>query len=155
MTSSEWSCSDTKCICEPGTLMCGGSTIDISGVVNAAFGKINVKCVNSTSCALNMEFISSFFPKGIALTSCKYGECVDQYATPISKSPPAVCLLYLSLHNFLTPPVNYWFNRRRCHFNSCISHYSMRVVCRMGIYRQKEKDGPSRSLRPAWNDCQF
>jgi hypothetical protein len=90
MTSSSWECQNTKCICEPGSSMCGGSTIDISTVVNAASGIIGVKCENSTSCILNMEFIYSFFPKGIELNQCVYGECVDQYATPINTKQPAV-----------------------------------------------------------------
>ena len=90
MTSSSWRCENTKCICEPGTFMCGGTTIDISSVVNSASGKIVVKCENTTSCTLDMEFISSLFPKGLSLNNCVYGECVDQFATPVNTAQSLV-----------------------------------------------------------------
>ena len=64
--------------------MCGGSPVDISGVVNTASGLMSVVCADPQNCTLNLDFIKSLFPKGITLAGCNHGECVDEFATPIA-----------------------------------------------------------------------
>ncbi|KAJ3370057.1 hypothetical protein HDU91_006612 [Kappamyces sp. JEL0680] len=83
-TQTTWKCSDIKCICQPGTLMCGGSPVDISGVVNSANGLMGVTCSDPQTCNLDLDFIKGIFPNGINLMNCDHGECVDEFATPSS-----------------------------------------------------------------------
>jgi ABC-type multidrug transport system fused ATPase/permease subunit len=63
--------------------MCGGSAVDISSTVNQATGPMTVTCESPSTCALKLDFISALFPRGIDLTDCDHGECVDPDLVPV------------------------------------------------------------------------
>lgn len=63
--------------------MCGNGPVDLSATVNSASGAMSVSCSNSTDCELQLDFIKGLLPK-VDLRGCNHGECVDQFASPIS-----------------------------------------------------------------------
>jgi hypothetical protein len=84
----KFGCTEVKCSCNVGTKMCGGGVIDLTAPVNAATGLGNIKCdlIAPFKCTLFFEFISTFFPDGLELPDCIFGECVDKLDSPLATS---------------------------------------------------------------------
>ncbi|KAL2918422.1 hypothetical protein HK105_201822 [Polyrhizophydium stewartii] len=84
--ATTWSCKDVSCKCNAGTKFCGGGGIlDLTNSINTAKGMLNIVCDESTpTCNVAFEFLSGILPQGIALDECKFGECVDETASPLS-----------------------------------------------------------------------
>lgn len=75
-------CNHIQCRCLPGTPVCGGGTLDLSNAINNINGDFTFECSTdnaSDTCNLKTDVIKSIFgPKGFALSSCQFGECVQK-----------------------------------------------------------------------------
>ncbi|CAH7671336.1 hypothetical protein BY996DRAFT_8560189 [Phakopsora pachyrhizi] len=78
-------CSTIKCTCPPRSILCGGGSLDLSGAIKTISGSVGLDCpVNVGSnpeeqCSIKMEALKGIFgPQGLKLSSCQFGECVQQ-----------------------------------------------------------------------------
>lgn len=79
-----WQCTSIECKCIPGTKFCGGGLIDLTGPINSAAGSTSIACPNrnNASCIIKFNFLSSFFPDGLELNQCQFGECSNPLNEP-------------------------------------------------------------------------
>lgn len=65
--------------CAPNSPQCntllGGQLKDLVGNAN---GYNVLTCPTPTTCALKAQALLNFFPKGVALKDCVYGECIPE-----------------------------------------------------------------------------
>jgi hypothetical protein len=101
--SSTWVCPTLDCVCRPGTTFCGGETTvcpgislirsrreigmltptsqNLAGPINTMTGPLTVDCLPTGTCSFQQTFLQALFGvKGLELSSCSFGECVQQYA---------------------------------------------------------------------------
>ncbi|GAA5980169.1 hypothetical protein JCM11641_006936 [Rhodosporidiobolus odoratus] len=94
--STDWSCSNLKCTCIPGTLFCGaeGSPLDLTDTINGLTGTLEITCdaLTGSQCSFKQDILKTLFGNGgLALSGCKWGECVlpstiDSLATQLAGS---------------------------------------------------------------------
>ncbi|WRT67810.1 uncharacterized protein IL334_004784 [Kwoniella shivajii] len=82
--SSTWNCPTMNCTCRTNTLFCGGGTSpsqNLTGAINTLSGPLTIDCSSSSkSCNFKQSFLVALFgTNGLELSSCSYGECVQQY----------------------------------------------------------------------------
>ncbi|EIW73559.1 hypothetical protein TREMEDRAFT_11831, partial [Tremella mesenterica DSM 1558] len=80
--SSKWTCPNLKCVCRPGTTFCGGGEVrlNITGAIDILSGPLVVDCSDDGQCTFQQSLLKSLFgANGLQLSSCSYGECVEQY----------------------------------------------------------------------------
>lgn len=98
--ASIWTCPSLSCTCRPGTDICGGgfaknvsvrgeriilinsqsTTPDLTPVINALSGQLVIDCSPRGTCAFKQTFLNNLFGNdGLQLSSCSFGECVQQY----------------------------------------------------------------------------
>lgn len=80
-SSSEWVCPELACICPPGTTFCTGVAGSIlGGIITGVKGPLTVDCDTTGACGFKQKDLNGFFgANGLPLSSCKYGECVQQF----------------------------------------------------------------------------
>ncbi|KAI0255316.1 hypothetical protein BJV78DRAFT_1119618 [Lactifluus subvellereus] len=82
--AATWSCSSLECTCRPGTAFCGRSSLDLTAVIDGLNGEVTIACDppaanGATSCSLKQSVLQSVFgSSGLSLSSCTFGECVQQ-----------------------------------------------------------------------------
>ncbi|WVQ83082.1 hypothetical protein IAT38_005220 [Cryptococcus sp. DSM 104549] len=83
VNASTWKCPSMKCTCRPGTLFCGGGTSvsqNLTGAINTLSGGLTIDCFPTGKCNFKQLFLSALFgSNGLELSSCSFGECVQQY----------------------------------------------------------------------------
>ncbi|WWC70728.1 uncharacterized protein I206_104679 [Kwoniella pini CBS 10737] len=81
--SSTWNCPKMECQCRTNTLMCGGGTSpsqNLTGAINTLAGPLIIDCFASNTCNFKQSFLVALFgSNGLELSSCSFGECVQQY----------------------------------------------------------------------------
>lgn len=79
-TSVDWTCSNLRCTCIPGTAFCGGGSLDLTDTINGLSNRISVTCdAAGTNCAFKTELLQALFgAAGLTLSGCRHGECVRQ-----------------------------------------------------------------------------
>lgn len=90
-----YDCGAIQCHCNPGTTFCGGGFLDLSSTINGLSGGLSIDCDvgNSTSsssgskCYFKQSLLQNLFgPDGLALSSCNFGECVQQSVVNTKKA---------------------------------------------------------------------
>lgn len=90
-----FSCTKTTCQCNTGTKMCGApGGLDLSQGVNVADGAVTISCgtVNNATCNIFLTFLMSFFPDGLNLNKCVFGECANELDRISAQSDSIVVL---------------------------------------------------------------
>ncbi|KAH6600051.1 hypothetical protein BASA50_002640 [Batrachochytrium salamandrivorans] len=79
-----WACSSVSCRCNTGSKYCGGGgVIDLTDSINKANGGLGILCNQTTAtCSLGFDFLKGVFPQGLGMQNCRFGECVDETASP-------------------------------------------------------------------------
>ncbi|WWC88700.1 uncharacterized protein L201_003613 [Kwoniella dendrophila CBS 6074] len=81
--SSKWTCQTMQCDCRTNTLFCGGGSSpsqNLTGAINTLSGPLTIDCFASNTCNFKQSFLVALFgTNGLELSSCSYGECVQQY----------------------------------------------------------------------------
>ncbi|ORX40047.1 hypothetical protein BD324DRAFT_616077 [Kockovaella imperatae] len=75
---STWTCSTLNCTCLTDATLCK----DLSSKIDTLVGPLTVDCSGTDygNCTFLTPFLESFFgPSGLGLSSCSFGECVQQY----------------------------------------------------------------------------
>ena len=109
-TDTTWQCKALACSCNAGTDFCGGKSLDLTAVINAATGKALLTCptTNSTSCNLKFDFLAGLIPSGLALNDCAFGECAYPSSRPGFTFAKSVELLFLTIGQCTGPGWNIW-----------------------------------------------
>ncbi|WVQ65812.1 uncharacterized protein L199_003990 [Kwoniella botswanensis] len=80
---STWTCPEMECKCRENTLFCGGGTSpsqNLTGAINTLAGPLTIDCLASNTCNFKQSFLVALFgTNGLELSSCSFGECVQQY----------------------------------------------------------------------------
>ncbi|WWC96073.1 hypothetical protein V866_002940 [Kwoniella sp. B9012] len=80
---STWTCPEMECKCRDNTLFCGGGTSpsqNLTGAINTLAGPLTIDCLASNTCNFKQSFLVALFgTNGLELSSCSFGECVQQY----------------------------------------------------------------------------
>ena len=99
VNGSTWTCPALNCTCRPGTDLCGGpkrtvsgklldifradiqpAAEDLSQPINGLTGPLVIDCKSDGTCSFQQSFLVALFGQtGLQLSSCSYGECVEQY----------------------------------------------------------------------------
>ncbi|GAA5870310.1 hypothetical protein JCM8547_006599 [Rhodosporidiobolus lusitaniae] len=79
--TTDWTCQNLACTCIEGREFCGapGSPLDISDTINTLSGELEITCDAATGveCAFKQDTLMTLFGSGgLALSGCKWGECV-------------------------------------------------------------------------------
>ncbi|WVR06377.1 hypothetical protein IAU60_003408 [Kwoniella sp. DSM 27419] len=81
--SSTWQCPTMNCTCRTGTTFCGGGsspTQNLTGAINTLSGPLTIDCLPGGTCNFKQAFLVALFgSNGLELSSCSFGECVQQY----------------------------------------------------------------------------
>ncbi|WVW84638.1 hypothetical protein I302_106672 [Kwoniella bestiolae CBS 10118] len=81
--ASTWNCPEMECRCRTGTLFCGGGSSpsqNLTGAINTLAGPLTIDCFASNTCNFKQSFLVALFgTNGLELSSCSFGECVQQY----------------------------------------------------------------------------
>ncbi|OCF43567.1 hypothetical protein I317_02585 [Kwoniella heveanensis CBS 569] len=81
--SSTWECPTMECTCRTGTMFCGGGespSQNLTGAINTLSGPLTVDCFPTGTCNFKQAFMVALFGQnGLELSSCSFGECVQQY----------------------------------------------------------------------------
>ncbi|WVQ96652.1 hypothetical protein IAU59_003758 [Kwoniella sp. CBS 9459] len=81
--SSTWECPTMECTCRTGTIFCGGGdspSQNLTGAINTLSGPLTVDCFSTGTCNFKQAFMVALFGQnGLELSSCSFGECVQQY----------------------------------------------------------------------------
>ncbi|GAA5984754.1 hypothetical protein JCM10908_003487 [Rhodotorula pacifica] len=77
----DWTCQNLRCTCIPGTTFCGaaGQPIDLTQTIDGLSDTLEITCDASTGtqCAFKQTVLKTLFgASGLALSGCKWGECV-------------------------------------------------------------------------------
>ncbi|KAL1412857.1 hypothetical protein Q8F55_000606 [Vanrija albida] len=80
-SSSEWVCPELQCSCKAGTAFCtGGAGAILGSIITGVKGPLTVSCDAAGVCGFKQKDLNGFFgDSGLPLSSCKYGECVQQF----------------------------------------------------------------------------
>ncbi|WVF69150.1 hypothetical protein IAT40_003925 [Kwoniella sp. CBS 6097] len=81
--SSTWECPTMECTCRTGTMFCGGGdspSQNLTGAINTLSGPLTVDCFSTGTCNFKQAFMVALFGQnGLELSSCSFGECVQQH----------------------------------------------------------------------------
>ncbi|BGP27299.1 hypothetical protein JCM10295v2_006263 [Rhodotorula toruloides] len=77
----DWTCQNLRCTCIPGTTFCGapGSALDLTSTIDGLSGVLDITCdaATGTQCAFKQDVLKTLFgANGLALSGCRWGECV-------------------------------------------------------------------------------
>lgn len=78
----DWTCQNLRCTCIPGTTFCGaaGAPIDLTETIDSLSDTLEITCdaaAGGTQCAFKQNVLKTLFgASGLALSGCKWGECV-------------------------------------------------------------------------------
>ncbi|KAG8954684.1 hypothetical protein FRC04_011117 [Tulasnella sp. 424] len=78
-----WQCDTLSCTCIPGSPLCGANPIaDLTKTINSLGGTLGIKCDppsnGSSTCSFVQDILKSLFgANGLQLSSCTFGECVQ------------------------------------------------------------------------------
>ncbi|KWU44583.1 ABC transporter [Rhodotorula sp. JG-1b] len=77
----DWTCQNLRCTCIPGTTFCGaaGAPIDLTQTIDSLSDTLDITCdaATGTECAFKQSVLMTLFgASGLALSGCKWGECV-------------------------------------------------------------------------------
>ncbi|ORY24311.1 hypothetical protein BCR39DRAFT_547449 [Naematelia encephala] len=84
VNGSTWVCPTLQCHCRAGTDFCGGGSSSVSqnltGTIDVLNGPLTVDCSADGSCYFKQTLLDALFgSNGLELSSCSFGECVEQY----------------------------------------------------------------------------
>lgn len=77
----DWTCQNLRCTCIPGTTFCGasGAPIDLTQTIDSLSDTLDITCdaATGTECAFKQSVLMTLFgASGLALSGCKWGECI-------------------------------------------------------------------------------
>lgn len=75
--STTWDCADLECRCNGESDLCRSP--GVLGIINKLHGPLSVDCGGDDNCQFKQQLVTNFFgEKGLTLSDCTFGECVEQ-----------------------------------------------------------------------------
>lgn len=75
--STTWDCANLECRCNGESDLCRSP--GVLGIINKLHGPLSVDCGGDDQCQFKQQLVTNFFgEKGLTLTDCTFGECVEQ-----------------------------------------------------------------------------